>query len=98
MIFLGKPFSAVNKTLDLPAKFLGGSHRKLLQSIPESYIVGVLLTGDLNGGIAGILHVITDAVDSDAKKRVKKLAKKGDKNWKKVIKREERSKKHLRSF
>ena len=38
--------------------------------------MGVLLTGDLNGGIAGILHVITDTVDSSTKKEVKKIIKK----------------------
>ena len=75
MLFLGKPFSNVNKTLDLPAKVLGGSHRRLLHTIPESFMVGLLLTGDVNGGISGVLHVIVDAVDSGAKKEIKNLTK-----------------------
>ena len=83
-IFLGKPFSKVNKTLDLPSKFLGKSHRKLLHSGPESFIVGVLLTGDLQGGFAGVLHVIADAVDSGAKKKMKKIMKKG---WREIGKK-----------
>jgi hypothetical protein len=98
MIFLGKPFSKVNKTLDLPAMFLGGSHRKLLHSIPESFMVGVLLTGDLNGGIAGVLHVITDAVDSSAKKEVKKIIRKKGKKLaksKKKKRKKKREKPHL---
>ena len=74
---LGKAFSNVNKTLDLPSKFLGASHRKLLHSVPESFIVGVLLTGDLDGGVAGILHVIVDSADSTAKKEIRKLIRKG---------------------
>ena len=81
MVFLGKPFSNVSKALDLPSKYLGGSHRKLLHSGPESFVLGVLLTGDLDGGIAGVLHVIADAVDSGANKEVKKIVKKrGNKN------------------
>jgi hypothetical protein len=73
IFFLAKPFSNVKRTLDLPVKVLGRSHRKLLHTIPESFLIGVLLTGELDGGISGVLHVVVDAVDSNAKKEVRKL-------------------------
>jgi len=93
ILFLGKPFSRVNRTLDLPVKVLGGSHWKLLHTIPESFIVGLLLTGNINGGISGVLHVFVDAVDSCAKKEIKKLIKnRGEKNCQKERKNARRKK------
>jgi hypothetical protein len=93
IFFLGKPFSSVNKTLDLPVKVLGRSHRKLLHTIPESFLVGVLLTGDIDGGISGVLHVVVDAVDSGVKKEIKKLIKnRGEKDCQKERKNARRKK------
>jgi hypothetical protein len=84
IFFLGKPFSSVNKTLDLPVKVLGRSHRKLLHTIPEGFLVGVLLTGNIDGGISGVLHVVVDIVDSSVKKEMKKLIKnRGEKDCRK---------------
>lgn len=83
-LILGKPFSEVSAVMDLPARFLGCHHRKVLHTIPESCIIGLLLTGDAKGAAAGALHVITDIVDSGAKKEIKNLAKnRGDGNCRK---------------
>jgi hypothetical protein len=81
LIVLGKSFPEVDKVLDLPAKFMGASHRKVLHSIPEGVILGLLLTGDFDGAMAGALHVIVDVVDSGAKKEIRNFAKnRGDTN------------------
>lgn len=81
---LGKSYSRVHIALDWPAKFMGCHHRKVLHTIPEGCIVGYLLTGDAKGAAAGALHVITDIVDSGAKKEIKNLAKnRGDGNCRK---------------
>jgi hypothetical protein len=93
IFFLGKPFSNVNRTLDLPVKVLGRSHRKLLHTIPESFLVGVLLTGDIDGGVSGVLHVVVDAVDGGVKKEVRKLIKnRGEKDCQGVRKSQRRRK------
>jgi hypothetical protein len=76
VLLLGKPFSNVSQALDLPAKFFGGSHRRFLHTVPEAFIVGILLTGDVDGGIAGVLHVLIDTADSRGKKEIKKIVKK----------------------
>ena len=75
ILLLGKPFSNVNATLDWPAKVLGGSHRKALHTIPEGFIAGLILTGELNGAFAGVLHILVDAAESSGKKEIKKLIK-----------------------
>ena len=80
VIVLGKAYSEVNKVLDLPAKVVGSSHRKFLHSVPEAFLLGVLLTGDLDGGIGGVLHVIVDSFDSSAKREFKKIVKKAGEN------------------
>ena len=80
LLFLGKRFSEVNQAMDLPAKVVGASHRKFLHSMPEAFLLGVLFTGDVNGGIGGVLHVIVDSVDSSSKREFKKIIKKVGEN------------------
>ena len=74
-LLLGKSYSEVDIALDWPAKFMGCHHRKVLHTIPEGCIIGLLVTGDAKGAAAGALHVITDSVDSRAKKEIKNLTK-----------------------
>jgi len=74
---LGKSYPMVDKVLDLPVVFLGRNHRKLFHSIPEAVILGLILTGHLNGSIAAVLHTTTDSVDSYAKRKIKRLTKNG---------------------
>jgi hypothetical protein len=76
-ILLGKSFGIVDKTIDYPVKFLGGSHRKVFHSIPQAFLLGLVLTGDVKGAISGVLHVATDLLDTTGKKEIKKLIKKG---------------------
>jgi hypothetical protein len=72
-LLLGQSYPNVDRGLDWPVKFMGRSHRKLFHTIPESIIIGLLLTGDVKGAMAGVLHVVTDTVDSGAKKKIGKL-------------------------
>jgi hypothetical protein len=82
LLLLGKKFSKVHKVMDSPSKVLGRRHRIVLHSIPEGLTIGLLLTGEVKGAAAGVLHIITDVVDSGAKKAIKKLIiNRGDKNW-----------------
>ena len=71
--FLGKPFSNVNRVLDTPSGFLGRGHRRIFHSVQQSFAVGILVTGEIKGGFAGVLHVLTDEVDSRAKIEMKQL-------------------------
>ena len=95
-LLLGKSFSNVDKAMDWPARLMGRYHRRVLHTIPEGFIIGLLLTGNARGALAGALHVITDTVDSGAKKEIKKLTKnRGDGNCLKKRKRKtEKRNKH----
>jgi hypothetical protein len=77
LIVLGKAFPEVDKFMDWPSTVLGPSHRKVLHTIPQGFIVGLILTGDFGGAAAGVLHVIIDVADSGFKKEIRKLTKKG---------------------
>jgi hypothetical protein len=58
--FLGKTYPKVHKALDAPIKLLGKKHRILFHSLPEAFAIGALTESSLKGGLAGVLHVITD--------------------------------------
>ena len=72
-LILGKCFPEVDATLDAPVAFLGSSHRKVLHTVAEAAVVGLLVSGDARGAAAGVIHVATDFLDSFAKKKVNKI-------------------------
>jgi hypothetical protein len=57
---LGKAHPKVHKALDSPIKLLGRKHRVVFHSLPEAFAIGALAESSLEGGLAGVLHVITD--------------------------------------
>jgi hypothetical protein len=59
-IVLGKPHPKVHKALDAPIKLLGRKHRVVFHSLPEAFAIGTIAESSLEGGFAGVLHVITD--------------------------------------
>jgi hypothetical protein len=59
-IVLGKAHPKVHKALDAPIKLLGKKHRILFHTLPEAFAIGALTESSLEGGFAGVLHVITD--------------------------------------
>jgi hypothetical protein len=75
-IILGKSYPKIDATLDLPVKIMGPHHRRILHTVPESFIVGLLLTGDIRSALAGSLHILIDATDSTIKKETNNLLKK----------------------
>lgn len=90
-MLLGQSYPIVDAGLDWPVRLMGSSHRKLFHTLPQAFVIGLILTGDVEGGIAGVLHVITDNVDSDAKKEINKLIKnRGDVNCRKKRKQQRR--------
>jgi len=92
-LVLGQSYPIVDAGLDWPVKLMGGSHRKLFHTLPQAFIIGLILTGDVKGGIAGVVHVITDNVDSGAKKEMSKLIKnRGEKVCRKKRKQKRRKK------
>ena len=74
-LLLGQSYPIVDQGLDWPVKLMGSSHRKLFHTLPQAFLIGLILTGDAKGAMAGVLHVITDHVDSGAKKEMGKLIK-----------------------
>ena len=72
-LLLGQSYPSVDQTIDSAAKFLGSSHRSLLHTYPEGFVVGVLVSHSVRGGVAGCLHVLVDQVDSHSKGLVKRL-------------------------
>jgi hypothetical protein len=76
-LLLGQTFSEVNQAIDWPIRFLGPSHRIMFHTIPEAFIIGLVVTGDVKGAIAGVAHVLTDNVSSSTMMELKKLTKKG---------------------
>jgi hypothetical protein len=57
---LGRAHPKVHKALDAPIKLLGRKHRIVFHSLPEAFAIGTIAESSLEGGFAGILHVITD--------------------------------------
>ena len=92
-LLLGKSYPVVDMVLDWPVKLMGRSHRILFHSVPESFLIGLILTGEVRGAMAGVVHVITDTVDSGAKKEIGKLIKnRGERACLKKRKQERRKK------
>lgn len=61
---LGKSYSEVDMALDWPVRFAGRGHRRYFHSVFESFVIGSLVTLDLKGGFAAVIHVLVDATDS----------------------------------
>lgn len=92
-LLLGQSYTHVDEIIDFPVKFLGPSHRKLFHTLPESFLLGLLMSGEIRGGLAGLLHVLTDNIDSNTRKEINKLFNnRGDRNCRK--KRQKRRKKN----
>jgi hypothetical protein len=90
-LLLGKSFGQVDAFLDFPSKILGGSHRRVMHTIPQAFLVGLILSQEAKGGVSGALHVIVDIVDSAAKKQIDDIIKKGDEiNVRKKTKKKEK--------
>ncbi|UCE29058.1 MAG: hypothetical protein JSV85_07325 [Candidatus Bathyarchaeota archaeon] len=63
-LLLGECFPTVDKAIDKPAKIMGRAHRKVNHTYWEAFVIGVLESATLKGGIAGCLHVLLDNVCS----------------------------------
>jgi hypothetical protein len=74
---LGKSFPEVDMVLDFPSRFLGRSHRRVLHTLPEAFLVGLIVSGQAEGGISAAVHVLTDLVDSVAKKQIGNIIENG---------------------
>jgi hypothetical protein len=68
--------------MDLPAKFMGPSHRRVLHSLPESILIGYLLSGKAEGALSGALHVLADNAQTTVKKQINKELRRREKNGK----------------
>jgi hypothetical protein len=66
-LVLGRSYPSVDKAVDWPVRFLGASHRRLFHTVPESFIIGIISSQSLEGGISGIVHVILGHADSRSK-------------------------------
>jgi uncharacterized protein (DUF2062 family) len=60
LLFLGKRYSKVHRTLDAPSKVLGSSHRSLLHDPMSAMLIGAILTGDIGGALSALLHIWVD--------------------------------------
>jgi hypothetical protein len=76
-LLLGKPFPEVDMVLDFPSRFLGRSHRRVLHTLPEAILVGLIVSGQARGGASGAIHVIVDMVDTVAKKQIGNIIENG---------------------
>jgi hypothetical protein len=65
---LGREYPDVHRILDLPAYFVGKSHRRYLHDPLTAYLVGYALHGH-RGGLASLLHIIVDRVYGDRRAR-----------------------------
>lgn len=86
-LFLGDSYGAVDTVIDWPVRYMGKSHRELNHSLLEATLIGLLVTGEVKGGAAGALHVMTDQAVSFLKEELKKSKevkkRNGNKNKKK---------------
>jgi hypothetical protein len=69
-LLLGKSFPEVDKALDFSSRVLGRSQRRVLHTLPEAILVGLIVSGQAKGCVSGAVHVIVDMVDSVAKKQI----------------------------
>jgi len=64
-LLLGKTYGDIHKAIDLPFPILRRKHRRIFHSLPEAYLVGTLVSLDLRGGLAGLLHIWLDTTCSE---------------------------------
>jgi len=76
LLFLGRRYSKVHRTLDAPSKMLGQSHRSLLHDPMSAMLIGAVLTGDMRGALSALLHIWTD---KNATRALKKLGRESSK-------------------
>jgi hypothetical protein len=66
-IIFGKAYPEVHKAIDSGYAFLGPRHRRLFHTVPEAAIIGTLETGEIQGGVSGVVHVLLDRETSKHK-------------------------------
>lgn len=66
-IIFGSSYDKINAAIDEPFKYLGRKHRILYHNPLEAGIIGLTKTSDINGFMAGFLHVYVDQTCSDNK-------------------------------
>jgi len=54
---------------------MGRRHRLLFHSVPEAVVVGLLVSGDVKGAAAAVIHVLTDDAHSVARTEIKEIIK-----------------------
>ena len=59
-LLFGRKFEKVDKTLDYSVRFLGPSHRKVFHDYLTGPLVGAVVTQNLGGIAAAVVHISLD--------------------------------------
>jgi hypothetical protein len=72
-LFFHKKYYRIHRAIDFPWLFLGAKHREVFHTPQEAFVIGVMASGELEGGMAGLLHVWADRACSQNPKLKKYL-------------------------
>lgn len=59
-LILGKSYPEVDRIIDFPYRLFGRKHRRFFHNRDEAILLGTIASSDSKGGLAGLLHILTD--------------------------------------